>query len=226
MRILFALLSLVAGLALVFSGYRLARILIPVLGFVAGLSLGGAVIADLAGTVFLGTALGVIIGLVMGAIFAVLAYFYYYLAVLVLTVTLGYWAGSGLVLLVGFSPGLLSALVGIGAGLLAGVLAIVANAPKYVLMVLTAVAGATASVGGVLLLFNRIPLDTYSYNTVHVALSDSFFWTIAALVLIIVGVLAQVRSTPKEYTLDEWGVGHHGGHLPPTTTLHTPGGVR
>ena len=217
MRILFALLSLIVGVALIFGGYRLARLLMPLMGFIAGLSLGGAIISDMAGTVFLGTVLGVVVGLTAGIVFAALAYFYYYLAVVVLAAGLGYWAGSGFVLWIGFHPGLLSALIGIALGALVGVFAVLANAPKYVLIGLTSIAGAVTTVGGVLLLFNKIPLDLYSYTTAKVAISNSFLWTVVALALLVVGFVSQVRMTAG-YTFEEWTLGDHTHPLPPTTT--------
>ncbi|HET6924605.1 MAG TPA: hypothetical protein VFH39_02135 [Candidatus Saccharimonadales bacterium] len=47
MRILFALLGIVTGLLLVFGGYRLARLIIPLEGFLTGLSLNDAVLVGL-----------------------------------------------------------------------------------------------------------------------------------------------------------------------------------
>ena len=111
-------LSIVIGLSLVFGGYRFARFAIPFMGFLTGLSLGGALIADSTTSSFLATTLGIVVGVVLGIVLAALAYMYYYLAVVVLAASLGYWAGSGFVLLLGFEPGILSALIGIGLELL------------------------------------------------------------------------------------------------------------
>src|SRR5947209_5172442 len=99
MRLLFALLCLGVGTSLLLFGYRFARLLMPLMGFILGLSFGGAIIADLAGTVFLGTALGVMVGIVSGVVLAALAYFFYYMAVAVTAISLGYLAGTSLVLL-------------------------------------------------------------------------------------------------------------------------------
>jgi|GEM_PF-1017161 len=225
MRIFFALLSAVIGLLLVFSGYRLGRLLIPLMGFMVGLSLGGAVIGDLAGEVFLGTLLGVVVGLTSGLLLALLAYFYYYIAVIIMTGGLGYWLGSGFILLLGFSPGALSVLVGIGIGILVGLAAIATDMPKYVLMVLTTFAGAVMTVGGIMLLFNQIPFDTYSYTTARVALSNSFWWSAVGVVLFVAGLVAQIRTTGEEYYLGEWSMASddHTHRMPPTTTTHAHG---
>lgn len=208
MTLLFALLSIVIGASLVLVGYRFARILLPLMGFLLGLSIGGAVISDIGGTVFLGTALGIVVGIISGLVLAALAYFYYYLAVVIAAASLGYWAGSGLILLLGFSPGLLSVLAGLGVGALVGALSVISNVPKYVLITLTSFAGAITAVGGVMLLFGQIPLDAFSYTTASIAVSNSFIWTVIAFGLFGVGVISQIATT-NNYELAEWNTGQH-----------------
>lgn len=217
MRILFALITAAAGLLLVFGGYRFARFAIPILGFVAGLSLGGALISDADGTSFLGTVLGVSIGILLGAVLALFAYFYYSLAIVVLAASLGYWAGSSFMLFLGLNRGLLSTLVGIGLGLIAGIAALLVNAPKYSLIILTSVIGAVTTVGGILLLFNEIPLSTFSYAAAHVSISNSWFWSLTTLALAIIGMVEQ-NSTTRYYEFEEWSYSDHTHHhIPPTT---------
>jgi hypothetical protein len=221
MRIIFALLTVFVGVLLLFGGYRLARFIIPIWGFVAGLSLGGAVYANMASTPFLGTVLGVIVGVVVGLLFALLAYFYYAIAVLVLIGGLGYWAGSSFILFFGFNPGILSFIVGLALGIMVGLLALYYNAPKWVLVVLSSLLGGMTTIGGVLLLFNTIPLSNFSYKAVNANISNSFWWTLVAGVLAIVGMIVQARST-RGYVLEEWGWSGHEHHPTPT---HTPAGV-
>lgn len=210
MQILFGLLTAIVGVVLVFAGYRFARIIIPIMGFVSGLSIGGAVISAMASTPFLGTVLGVTLGLVLGAVFALIAYLFYAAAIIVLAGSLGYWLGSSFVLFLGLNRGFLSALVGLAVGVAIGLLALVANAPKYVLIVYTAIAGAVLTVGGTLLLFNQVPLDTFSYSAARVAITNSTFWSLVTLALAVVGGATQYRST-EEYEFDTWntlGAGH------------------
>lgn len=205
MRLVFALLSGLIGLMLVFGGYRLARLFIPIIGFLAGLELGGAVISNMQSTPFLGTLAGVTVGLIAGVIFALLAYAYYYLAVVILTGSLGYLVGSSFILLLGFQPGFLSAMIGLAVGVVFGLMAVFGNAAKYLLIIATAAAGAIATVGGVLLLFNQIPLDAYSLGTANIAIGNSFIWTVVTLILAIVGISTQIQ-TSREYELEMWAV--------------------
>jgi hypothetical protein len=131
MDILLALLVMATGLILLFNGYALARFLIPVWGFISGLALGGAVMADLSDTPFLATVSGLAIGLLVGAGFALFAYFYYAAAVIIAAGAIGYWLGSSLIQFTGIDPGFLSTTVGIAVGALAGFAALLSNAPKY-----------------------------------------------------------------------------------------------
>ena len=205
MTILFALLSTLLGIALVFGGYRIARFLIPLAGFIAGLSVGGAIIADANNAPFLGTLLGILVGLFLGVIFAVFAYLFYGAAVIMIAGVLGYWLGSSFILLFGFQPGLLSALVGLGVGVIVGIGALLLRTPKFLLVFITAVAGAVFTIGGVLLLFNQIPLESFNYAVAQEKISDSFLWTVLAIALAGVGIAVQAMTT-KDYYFSDWNL--------------------
>jgi hypothetical protein len=206
-EILIALLTAGAGLFLLFFGYRLARLLIPLWGFITGVSLGGALIANMQSTPFLGTVLGVTIGLLLGVIFAAFAYMYYAIAVIILGVGLGYWAGSELMLFVGFNPGLISVVTGILIGTVFGAAAVAFNAPRVILIVGTAIAGAVSTIGAALLLFNQISLDQFSYSTAHATIASSGWWTFAMVLLALIGFGAQSRAD-EDYELEKWSSGH------------------
>lgn len=226
MRILFALLTLVVGIALLVGGYRLARFVIPLWGFVAGLSVGGTVISHMANTPFLGTALGIIVGLFLGIVFAVLSYLFYSIAVVVLIGAAGYWAGSSFIQLFGFNPGVLSTIVGTALGIAVALVALLLNAPKYALVVITAAVGAMTSIGGILLLFNQIPLDEFSFSAINQSVGNSFIWTLLALVLTGASIAFQIVTTHR-YSFEAWTLSSFGdddGHHMPTTPTK-PAGV-
>jgi hypothetical protein len=219
-EILFALLTLLVGVALLFGGFRLARIIIPIWGFVAGLSIGGTIIANMASTPFLGTALGIVIGLLLGAVFALISYLYYSVAVLVLVGAVGFWAGSNFIMLLGINPGLLTTLSGVVLGLLLAIGSLIVDVPKYLLIFATAMGGAMAVVGSLLLMFNQIPLSAFNYATVNQSVSGSFGWTLVALVLMVTGIATQTRTT-TDYQFEEWewGKDHSGQGVPHATPV-------
>jgi len=72
---LIGLLLLVVGAAFCFVGYRFFRILIAIWGFFAGFNLGASGMVALFGQNFLGTVTGWVLGIVVGLVIAVLAYF-------------------------------------------------------------------------------------------------------------------------------------------------------
>lgn len=203
-ELLFALIAGGLGAVLLFAGYRFGRVIIPLWGLFAGFALGASAASDALGTAFLGTTMGILLGLVVGLIFAVFAYFFYALAVVLLGATIGYWIGSGFVTMLGFNKGFLAAVIGIAVGAIFCVAALVLNAPKYFLIAITSLGGAVAIVGGVLVLFNKIELDAFNYNAATAVISNSAIWLALTAALFVVGLIAQIKSNP-DYTLEEWG---------------------
>jgi hypothetical protein len=208
MRILIALLAVGVGLTLAFTGYRLARIIIPIWGFISGMSIGGAIISDMSSTPFLGTFLGIITGLVFGLALALIAYLYYSAAIVVMAGLFGYWMGSSVLYFIGLDPGFLTAFSGIIVGAAFGWAALMINAPKYLLVLVTAVAGAVTTVGGVLLLFNAVPLDFFSYTASRLAISNSFIWALLTLALGAAGAVIQARSS-NSFNFTKWDSSGH-----------------
>jgi hypothetical protein len=202
--LLFALIAGGLGAVLLLAGYRFGRVIIPLWGLFAGFALGASAAADALGTAFIGTTMGILLGLVVGLIFAVFAYFFYALAVVLLGATIGYWIGSGFVTMLGFNKGFLAAVIGITVGAVFCVAALVMNAPKYFLIAVTSLGGAVAIVGGALLLLNKIQLDAFDYNATTTVISNSALWLAVTAGLFVVGLIAQVKSNP-DYTLEQWG---------------------
>src|SRR6478752_2353651 len=100
-EILLGLLIGAIGLMILFMGYRFARFLLPVWGFISGFMLGASIISDTSSTTFLGSVFGIIMGLVVGLVFALLIYAYYYLAIVLLGAATGYWLGASFIGLFG-----------------------------------------------------------------------------------------------------------------------------
>lgn len=203
-ELLFALIAGGLGAVLLFAGYRFGRVIIPLWGLFAGFALGASAASDALGDKFIGTTVGIMVGLVLGLVFAVFAYFFYSLAVVLLGATIGYWIGSGFVGMLGFNKGFLAAVIGIALGAVFGIAALVLNAPKYFLIAITSIGGAVAIIGGVLVLLNKIELDAFDYNTAAQTINNSAFWLAITLALFVVGLIFQVKSNPN-YTLEAWG---------------------
>jgi hypothetical protein len=94
--ILLGLLAIVAGAAMLVAGQYVLRLALPIWGFFAGFAFGAGLIADIGNDRFLGTVFGWIVGLVFGVVLALLAYFFYAVAVVLVMASFGFAIGSGL----------------------------------------------------------------------------------------------------------------------------------
>jgi hypothetical protein len=190
------ILALVIGAALCLAGYRAFRILIAIWGFFAGfLLMMQAVVAASGGLVSLE---GLIIAFVVGLLLAVLAYYLYVAAVLILSASVGLWVGTGLMMALGFSNHSTAALIGgLVLAFALAVLALALNLTKYLLVGGTSLGGACSIIVGILLLLKKIPLETLSFDMVGAIISSSPVWSLVWLALATVGIIVQLSSTRR-----------------------------
>ena len=193
--IIVGLLAVAAGLMFCFRGYLLMRIVIPVWGFFVGFALGGAIISAITDRAFLGTVLGWIVGIVIGVVFAVIAYTYYAVAVVLTMGTVGYLLGSTLMVALDIRWNWLVIAVGVVVGFVLALGAILIDLPTVVLTVVTALSGATAVIGGAMLIVNRLDLADLGDDVITSQINASWGWWLAYLVLALAGVFAQVQAT-------------------------------
>ena len=85
--ILFSLLAIVIGAALILYGYRIFLVLLPVFGFFAGFWVGASAMQWTLNENFLATLFSIIVGIVLGIIFAIASFFIYFLGTDVLPFT-------------------------------------------------------------------------------------------------------------------------------------------
>ena len=194
-------LVLIVGALFCFAGYRFFRILITIWGFFAGFNLGTAAMTALFNNAFLGTTTGIVLGIVIGLVFAALAYFFYYFAVVLLGATAGYDLGSGFIGAIGLNnPGFIAVIVGVALAVVFALVILLFNLPKLLIMVFTALGGAVAMLAGLLILLGQVKTAYLQYGDAVALVRASWFWTIVAIVIAVVGFLAQWR-TNQEYTM-------------------------
>ena len=75
------LIALFLGAVILFGGYRLFLILLPIWGFFFGFGLGAHTVTLLFGQEFFATVTSWVVGFVVGVLFALLAYFFYAIAI-------------------------------------------------------------------------------------------------------------------------------------------------
>jgi hypothetical protein len=200
--ILVSLIAILLGLALTLGGYRFFIILLPIWGFFAGFSAAASAISGLSDTNFLTTVFSWVIGILLGLLFAALAYLFYYAAIIILGATVGYYLGIGFMTWIGFKLGFIAVLVGL---ILAVVFAFgvwYLKVPKLLIIILTSLAGAASLLAGVFLAFGTIPLADLQWGAVGAVVRQSWWWTLVFLALAGIGVAAQWVMTSAQYTLD------------------------
>jgi hypothetical protein len=129
---------------------------------------------------------------------AALAYWLYVAAVVILSVSVGFWIGSGLMIAIGYgSHSTPALLIGLLAALILALLTLALNLAKWLIIVSTALGGASTIIAAVLLLLRVITLDTLSLGIVGAIIRGSPLWGLVWLVLTAAGILVQVSSTQR-----------------------------
>ena len=181
------------GLALVFAGYKLFRILLPIWGFFFGFFLGAQTVQALFSVGFLTTATSWITGLIVGVIFAVLTYPFYLFGVGLIAASLGYMATVGFLLWIGMSLGFWMWLIAIIVGTALAAVTLIFDLQRWLIVIGSAILGAGVIVSMITLWFK--PHTVFLENPVKVMLQLSPLLLILFLALVILGIIVQFRTT-------------------------------
>ena len=188
------LIALFLGAVILFGGYKLFLILLPIWGFFFGFGLGAHTVSMIFGQEFFATITGWVVGFFVGIIFALLAYFFYAIAVAIVAGSLGYAVGVGLMNLIGLDGGFLVWLVGIALAIVVIFVTFKWNLQKYVIILATSVGGTLVIVGTFLFGLGGLTVPKLAQNPVQYALSDNPFWAILAIILVVLGVVVQLKA--------------------------------
>ncbi len=188
-----AMIAMLFGLALCFLGYRLFLVLLPIWAFVFGFGLGAQTVQVIFGEAFLATVTSWVVGFIVAAIFAVLAYLFYIFAVAFIAGSLGYAAAVGLLTALGMDFGFIVWLIGLVAAVALAVVVLRFNIQKIVIEIATAFLGAGAIIGTFVALFSGIrSADLIQLGTKWVLQNP--LWLIVFIVLGVLGLVAQIRN--------------------------------
>jgi hypothetical protein len=207
-----ALFAVLLGVAFCFAGYRFFLVMLPIWGFFGGFWIGAYTVSLILGGGFLATTTGLVVGFVVGIIGAVLSYLFYLVGVAIIAASFGGALGSGVMGALGFDPGLIMAIVTIVSGLIAAGLTLLLNLQKYVIIILTAVAGAVLIVLAGMLVFGQVSIADLQTggNFIQPIFQGSWFWGVVWLVLAIAGAILQIRANrtyafTREMYVEGWG---------------------
>jgi hypothetical protein len=194
--LLLGLLAVAIGLAFCFWGFRLFLILLPIWGFFVGFMLGAQGTTALLGEAFLATTLGWVIGFLLGLLFAVLSYLYYWIAVILLGGALGYSLTIGLFEWLNLNAeGWVALIAGLVVGAIFAVGFFILHMPAVLVIVATAIGGAFATIAGVAIGLGLIPYQAMQYGILGSYSVSDMGWigVIAAIVLAFAGGIYQSR---------------------------------
>jgi hypothetical protein len=196
-QIFIGLIAMLLGVVFLVWGYKAFLILLPIAGFIAGFILGAELIASLLGEGFLSTLTGWIVGLLVGIGLALLSYFIYSFGIAILAGVIGLGLGAGLVTAMEVDSSLIRAVVPLAGAFIGIGLAIFLDIKKYLIIFLTVLSGATASVTGVMLVLNQASLEEFGSGTdlIQELVNNSFLWIIIWIALIIFGIAIQAQLT-------------------------------
>ncbi len=187
------LIALLLGTAVCFGGYRLFLFLLPIWGFLFGFTLGAQIVQGIFDTTFLATTTSWVVGFFVAVFFAGLSYLFYAAAIGVLAGSLGY--GLGLAIMGMFNANL--TFITLGVSLTLAIIAIGVtfrfNLAKYVIIVGTAVVGASLTIITLVAGVGAAPMLRLIENPMRTMLDDSPFWMLLLLLMAAAGIALQIQ---------------------------------
>ena len=191
--IIIGLLAIGIGAAWATYGLKAFTILLPIWAFFAGLLAGAALVQGILGDGFFATVTSWVVALIFGIGFAVLSYFVYYAAIVILGATVGYALGAGLLGAIGLD-GFLATVVGLIGGAVLAIAVIVLAVPAVLVVVLSAFSGAAGVVNGALILLGLIKLEDVDQGLMEGLLKYGWIAVVAWLVIAAAGIWYQWRD--------------------------------
>jgi hypothetical protein len=186
------LIALAFGVAVAFRGYRFFLILLPILGFALGFTLGAQTLQAIFDVGFLTTVTSWVVGFLVGLLFGVLSYLFYIVGVALLSFGLGYAMGVGFMGLFGFDLALIAWLVGMVAGIALALVVLLFNVQKWAIVAITSFFGSAVIVGSLLLVLGIVSITDLGAHAVVHAIEDSFLWLVFYLVVAVLGIASQI----------------------------------
>ena len=204
MEILIGIVLAVIGLAVCFFGLRFWFILLPVFGAVTGFFVGARVMQDLFGTGFLATATSWIVGIIVAVVFALLSYFVWYAGAIIMAGAVGASLFSGILHALFTNPwGVVLFIVAAIGAIIFAVGALVLNLPIYIVIVNSALGGASLVIAGLLTIFGTIEVVELANGAALAVVNESklgsasWLWVLAWIVLAVAGIFYQLRSVDE-----------------------------
>jgi hypothetical protein len=201
-----SVLVLALGAAFLLVGYRHFYFLLPIWNFFFGFWLGAQATALVLNQEFLATITGWVVGLAIGLILAALTYLYFAIGVVLLGASFGAWLGASMMLLLGFGSGFLVNIATVVTAIAFAALTVILDIKKHLIIIITALVGSSAVVTAALLISGTVTMDRFQVNgnLLLPVVDTTAFWLIGWLLLSVVGVAIQERTTHGFFLEMDW----------------------
>jgi hypothetical protein len=158
---------------------------------------------------FLGNALGWFVGFGLAVVFGLIAYLYYEVSVVIGMTGIGFVLGTSLMVALGVSWSWLIVLSGVVMAVVLAFVAIAGDLPMVLLTVLTALAGSSVIVGGLMLLFGTFDTEDFSIGMTTEYVADDWWWFVIYGGLVVGGIIAQFTDVDRrrETLRQAWSTG-------------------
>ncbi|MCP4384318.1 MAG: DUF4203 domain-containing protein [Hyphomicrobiales bacterium] len=197
MTILMGILATVLGVALAVAGLSVYFVMLPISGFMVGFLGGAAAIAALLGDGFLASTFGIVVGLALGVLCAILSYFYWYAGVLLAAGFFGFVLGASILGWIGIGPDWLLFLLALALGIVFFIIAFVTYFPIFFVIVGTAFAGSAIAIGGVLVLLGQVEMSAIGTGALWQIIGGSWILWLVWVIGAFVGVGAQLSMISR-----------------------------
>ena len=194
---LVGLFAVLVGALFCFRGFMTMRIVIPIWGAFAGFFLGAGIAESFTGEGFLGSVVDWIVGVAVAFVFALIAYLYYEVSVVLAMGAIGFSIGTSVMVALGVDWSWLIILAGVALGVLLAIGAIIGDLPAFLLVFLTALGGASTIVFGVMTWTNTLSVDDIDSADVTTALDVDWWWYAMYGALAVAGMIAQFTQIDR-----------------------------
>jgi hypothetical protein len=198
-----AVIGLGFGFIIAFWGYKLLWVILPIWGFFAGFALGAQTIQIVLNEGFLASVTGLVVGFVVGAIFALFSYLFYFLAVALLAGSFGYGLTVSILTWVGMDLNFLVWLIGIVVAVAVAVIVLRFDIQKYAVIAITSITGTAVTIFVMLAAFGGLTPVELMVAPVLRAIDDSLLWFLYFVLLAAAGIYFQLQ-TNKAYEVEEY----------------------
>jgi hypothetical protein len=212
-NIAFGIALLAAGLAVASYGIKAFLMVLPLVGFIVGFSMGASAVAYVWNEGFLATATSWAAGIALGVILALLSYAWWYFGALIAAAGAGALLGTAIAGIFGISSGWLLFLLATATALVVTAAAWAVNLPVYMVIINTAIVGAAMTIAGALMAVNQLDYHDFRNGFTYAMSDKSWLWAVTWIVLAALGISRQLKLVDSvKLPGDRWARAANSGH--------------